>query len=209
MRPVKRPKLNKTYSGCKSYLPDLVDSFGNYCSYCERWDKNDVEHVIPKTAPVIGRLLKTKWDNLLLGCPRCNRDFKRAKNPSRAGYIWPDQDNTFNMLEYYPDGRIKPRSGLSVANEIRTKNTIRLVRLDDTDETQKVLHFFRKKEFKKAEWMRSLYQKKELTVDQVVEMSSDAWSVWLTVFFDDVAVRTAIINNSIIGTNTSFTYTKP
>ncbi len=97
MRPVQRPDIEETHTTYSSYLEPLIRSFGQYCSYCERWDKLDVEHVVPKTkAPH----LKTEWDNLLLGCARCNRDFKKNKNDKRDGYLWPDTHNTFRAFTY-------------------------------------------------------------------------------------------------------------
>ena len=112
MRPVLRPNYVGTlYTQYGGYLKPLKTTFGQNCSYCERIDKLDVEHVIPKTCPV-GKPLIVDWNNLLLGCPRCNRDFKRAKNTTRTGYLWPDMDDTFSCFDYKSDGRVLVKHGL-------------------------------------------------------------------------------------------------
>ena len=76
MRPLQRPEYTgKPVKKHKDYLDDLLSAFGQYCAYCERFDKLDVEHVIPQSkAPE----LTLTWSNLLLACSRCNRDFTQG-----------------------------------------------------------------------------------------------------------------------------------
>lgn len=207
VRPVLRPGYTGTlYTSYKSYGKALIRTFGQYCSYCERLDKLDVEHVIPKTKPA-GLHLVTSWGNLLLGCPRCNRDFKRSNNDSRASYVWPDTDNTFNMLKYYPDGRVKPRESLDDAIAIMVKNTIDLVKLDDGREDQVVLNNHRKSQFILAEAIKTNYENGNQTLLEVVEFSRVAWSVWMTVFIDlPEVVRALTSDGCISGTNCTYAY---
>ncbi|RUS02347.1 HNH endonuclease [Pectobacterium polaris] len=181
MRPVRRPLYNGTaYSNYKDYLSALLSTYGGYCSYCERSDKVDVEHVIPKThAPH----LVTDWNNLLLGCPRCNRDFKKSQNQQRHGYVWPDVDNTFKLLEYHPDGRVGPKPGLSAADTAKVQATINLVCLDDAHQVQKPLNLGRRTQFNIAKMARTHFLANELNDDEVMEMAKVGfWSVWYNVF---------------------------
>lgn len=195
MRPVQRP----VYTGepvendYKKYLKPLIDAFGGYCSYCEREDKLDVEHVVPKSkAPG----MELDWNNLLLGCPRCNRDFKKSQNDNRYNHVWPDADNTFDLMRYFKDGRVKPAENLS--GEVRTavENTIKLVCLDDSRNPQKPLSLGRRRAFKMAESAKQRYLQGNETLDEVIdEASAGYWSVWYTVFKDIDAVATRLIGD--------------
>lgn len=183
MRPVVRPAytgtLYKDYSG---YLTPLLKAFGHYCSYCERHDKLDVEHVLPKSHRPD---LKLEWANLLLGCPRCNRDFKKSHNDSRDGYIWPDKDNTFALLCYLPSGAVKPATGLTQSEQTRAQATIDLVKLDDGGLAQQPLNLARRRTFQMANRVKSRYQNQNAMIAEVCEMAAlGYWSVWMSVFAD-------------------------
>ncbi|MFJ5470652.1 HNH endonuclease [Pectobacterium carotovorum] len=181
MRPVHRPIYAGTaYSNYKDYLPALLSAYSGYCSYCERPDKVDVEHVVPKShAPQ----LVTDWNNLLLGCPRCNRDFKKNQNQQRSGYVWPDMDNTFKLLEYYPDGRVGPKSGLSPSQTAEIQATIDLVCLDDANQVQKPLNLGRRRAFNIATRAKVRFSANQLTIDEVMDMAEMGfWSIWYNVF---------------------------
>lgn len=191
MRPVSRPLYKgRAVTEYKSYLPDLIIAYGNYCSYCERMDKTDVEHVVPKSRDAS---LELEWSNLLLGCPRCNRDFKKSKNLSRTGYVWPDEDNTYFLLYYHSDGRVEPAVGLSITLRKNVQNTIDLVCLDDSKQSQKPLCLGRRKAFKMANIIKRNYLSEVQTVEEVLDCAvTGYWSVWYTVFRDVPSVKEAL-----------------
>lgn len=70
--------------GYRGAVVDLRSNLGAYCSYCESRVQDarhtDVEHRLPKSFYTSDSL---DWDNFLLACARCNRDYKGA-NPSRS-----------------------------------------------------------------------------------------------------------------------------
>lgn len=193
MRPVQRPVYNGiAYANYKLYLPALMRAYGGYCSYCERPDKVDVEHVIPKTH---AQHLITDWNNFLLGCPRCNRDFKKSKNTQRLGYIWPDVDNTLKLLKYFSDGRVQPMVGLTAALTVHVQATIDLVCLDDSNQIQKPLSLGRRRAFKLAEYAKNRFLANEITVGEVMDLAETGyWSVWYNVFQDAPLILTQLVN---------------
>ncbi len=187
MRPVSRP----TYTGkaaihYKDYLQALITAYGSYCSCCERPDKVDVEHVEPASKNLH---LKLAWSNLLLVCPRCNRDFKRSTNQDRQGYVWPDQDNTYKLIDYLDDGRVRPAAELPAAMHSAVQATIDLVCLDDSLQDQKPLNLGRKRCFDMANIVKDYFQKDYMTVDEVMKFAEGGhWSIWYRIFqaFPDV-----------------------
>ncbi|TQQ00622.1 hypothetical protein FLL78_16440 [Vibrio cholerae] len=192
MRPISRPEYTETHSNYKKFLEPLIESFGSYCSYCERVDKLDVEHVAPKSK---NQDLEVNWTNLLLGCPRCNRDFKKSKNDNRVGYVWPDTHDTFRLLQYFDDGRVKPNEGLQQPLKDEVKNTINLVCLDDSKQPQKTLNLARRRKFKIANIAKTKYQAGNHTVDEILLFAEEGfWSVWFTVFQDVIEVRDALLD---------------
>lgn len=172
MRPLQRPTNSNTYTAYKKYKPDLLKAFGGYCTYCEKKDGDlDIEHVEPTSKG--GGV--TDWNNLLLGCPSCNRDFKKAKNLGRAGYAFPDTNETFAIFRYHDDGRID-----GITDEAQA--TIKLCGLD-----RDAPRFSNRTD---AIWLADR-RKKELlnnriTAMDVVEESirHGHWSIWMTVFHD-------------------------
>ena len=191
MRPVTRPDYTgMLYANYKSYLKPLITNFGGYCSYCEQEDKLDVEHVAPKSK---NPHLIVDWDNLLLGCPRCNRDFKKSNNDNRNGYVWPDTDNTFKLLKYFEDGRVKAQSNLDNLTKDKVKNTIKLVCLDDSQQPQAPLNLTRRRKFKIAKLAKTKYLDEHQTLEEILLQAEDGhWSVWVTVFYDIDVVREAL-----------------
>jgi len=206
MRPVIRPLYTGTkYAQYKGYINILVKTFGQNCSYCERIDKVDVEHVIPKTCKM-GKPLILNWDNFLLGCPRCNRDFKRAKNTTRTGYLWPDMDDTFSCFDYKDDGRLLVKQNLSKVTAYKAKKTLELMMLDDGNTNQPALNLHRRSHFVIANSFRTNYLSGSQKIDEIVKASVGAWSVWMTVFIDQPEVVNALVSNCIAGTNDIYVY---
>lgn len=204
MRPLQRPlQPIQTPKNYKSYLESLLLAFGQYCSYCERLEKLDVEHVIPSSKQPA---LIVDWTNLLLGCARCNRDFKKDRNDSRAGFIWPDQHDTFHALVYLPDGRVQPAPGPENAD---ANATLQLVKLEDT-EHQAVLNLARRQKFKQATRMLMHYKHGHTTLAALTEEAQQGyWSVWMTVCAAEPLVVNALLEPaSFPGTNAGF-FPKP
>lgn len=119
---------NKTPVDYKTFLPDLKTNFGGYCCYCEtRVRKLDVEHVVPKS---LNPSQACDWNNLLLACPTCNRDYKKNKNPSRIDYVCPDVDDTFDVYEYHNDGSMAVCRLLNLKSRQEAQNTMDLMNLN-------------------------------------------------------------------------------
>ena len=195
MRPLIRPEFEDSQpTNYKKYLRPLIDAFGQYCSYCERIDKLDVEHVEPQSA---NAALSLEWSNCLLGCPRCNRDFKRSNNRSRQGFCWPDEQDTFKILRYFSDGRVKPQINLTPEQLVAVEATIHLTRLDDGKEPQIVLNLARRMKFKAARRAKKHFEDGIESVDDVLQQASEGfWSVWMTVFADVPEVKRALCNSN-------------
>lgn len=193
MRPVLRPEIDEVYITYKSYLSRLIQSFGQYCSYCERPDKMDVEHVVPKSK---AEHLAVEWSNLLLGCSRCNRDFKKNNNDEREGYLWPDTHNTYGAFVYEETGKVTINPSLDALHQQAAEGIKALVRLDDGQEEQKTLNLGRRAEFKRAKLMKELFIDEHLSLDDLMLVVDRApyWSVWMTVFSDVPAVKNMLIS---------------
>ena len=77
LRMVKRPKAPVKFSRQNIYARDKY-----YCQYCgERYSSEELtyDHIIPKS-----RGGKTKWDNIVTCCVKCNRR-KGGRTPGEAG----------------------------------------------------------------------------------------------------------------------------
>lgn len=194
MRPVKRPDIENSYSTYKSYLKLLIETFGSYCSYCEAREKLDVEHVVPKSK---ASGLEVEWSNLLLGCARCNRDFKKAWNDNRQNYLWPDTDDTYHAFIYENTGRVLVSDSLDQANRQAAENIKDLVKLDDGSSDQPVLNTRRRFRFRMARNMKQLYLDAALDMEGLMDViySAPSWSVWMTVFSDIPEVKERLLND--------------
>lgn len=195
MRPIVRtPYTGPPRQTYKDYLSDLGNSFGRYCSYCERPDKLDVEHVIPKSKD---QSLELVWSNLLLGCPRCNRDFKRSKNDKREGYFWPDTHNTFGAITYLENGKVVPSRSITNEDEsLAVQRLIDLVCLDDGKQKNIVLNTLRRTKFKIANREKDKYIKGYTTLEDIELYAIEGfWSIWFSVFKEIPEVRQALLTH--------------
>ena len=198
-----------TNSNYKGFFKDLLDNFGFYCSYCEKPDNLDVEHVIPKTVPA-GVALAVDWNNLLLGCPTCNRDYKKNKNQSRANYIWPDEVDSFRFYDYLSTGGLKINSTLSQADKDKAQSTIDLCGLAPkpklkASESKDFLWLQRSQVWSIAEDYKSKYIMGTETAQSISDMAITIgfWSVWITVF-DGVDEVINVISDRFNGTRTDY-----
>lgn len=127
MRPVEKGIAPKVYTQHDNARHDLASRIGYYCSYCEMGVNNmiEVEHVQPVNKG--GAALN--WKNFLLSCRYCNA-LKSDNNSSRAGYLWPDIDNTDLAFDYSEINVIEPNIFLPDNVKIYAQATIGLMGLD-------------------------------------------------------------------------------
>ena len=114
-----------TYPQSRRYL---INTIGEYCSYCERpiLTSLAVEHIQPKTH---NGHLELVWSNLLLACTNCNST-KGYTDVVLADYFWSDRDNTYNKFSYDISGLVKVNPLLNAVDAVKAQNTISLVGLD-------------------------------------------------------------------------------
>lgn len=190
MRALDRPPNPRVVPNYRHFLPDLIRAFGPFCSYCEHQTHGlDVEHVTPKSKDPA---LELAWDNLLLGCPRCNRDFKKNHNDDRAGYLWPDElPDTSMQFVYGPTGKIDVAEKVAADIAERAQRTITLCGLDRLDARQD-----REGAFRLATRQRKLFDQGRIVPEDIAEVARERgyWSIWMTVFVDVPAVRTALLD---------------
>lgn len=195
MRPVDKGQNSKRFSPYGEARDPLGNWIGWYCSYCEMSVNNmiEVEHVVP---------LKKggdehAWENFLLSCKYCNTR-KSDNNASRAGYLWPDTDNTDMAFEYSQKDIVKPRGNLSPQAKTAAQNTIELVKLDIKPQEiaargLKDLRFMHRDEaWKKAK--RSLLNwhasPSSAMADQIAMTAAGCgfYSVWCAVFANEPTI---------------------
>jgi uncharacterized protein (TIGR02646 family) len=199
MRPVERGELPtdnasqpKQFSQYQDARGDLIDRLGEYCSYCEmHLDASlAVEHVQPKA---LNEALKLDWNNFLLGCPSCNST-KNDKLVNLDDYYWPDLDNTYRVFEYSKGGLVRVNLSLTEEKKQRAQKTIELTGLDKLSPNN-LQRSDRRQSNRREAWdiaERSLANLKKRNSpemrDQIVETAKAKgfWSVWMTVFQDEV-----------------------
>lgn len=191
-KPVDHAGNEKQFRNHKEARPDLIARIGQYCSYCEmKLDATlDVEHVQPKKHHPD---LSLEWNNFLLACKNCNST-KLDKDVELDDYFWPDQDNTFRAFRYAEGGLIEPADTLDAVQTEKAMNTIKLTGLDKRplhNPTASDRRWLNRRET----WDIAMRTKERLSRNntddfraQIVETATGHayWSVWMTVFQDDV-----------------------
>jgi len=80
----------------------LCEHYKSKCAFCEaKVERTDVEHYRPKS---IYYWLAYSWDNLLLACPTCNQDYKKAKfelQGTRTTFQASDLPEVHSLCEKY------------------------------------------------------------------------------------------------------------
>ena len=210
MRPVKRgdaPKypngnllVFKKYGDAYNYL---IDNIGSYCSYCEiPMDIGlAVEHIQPK---ILNPAIENEWNNFLLSCPSCNS--RKGKKDINSGnlheYYWPHVDNTFRAFIYESNQAPKTAESLNDVDRIIAQRTLELTGLDQEPTIRGPIKDKRWKSRNTA-WSLAEQYKQELrnrSTDNEyrnllinLAMSRGFWSVWMTVFQDDIDMRNRLI----------------
>lgn len=127
MRPVDKGTAPRVYTNYGAARHDLADRIGYYCSYCEMGVNNmiEVEHV----HPIANGGNPLDWNNFLLSCKYCNT-VKKANNPSRVNYLWPDVDNSDLAFNYSEIDVIQPKPTLNAPLNAYAEATIKMMGLD-------------------------------------------------------------------------------
>ena len=208
MRPVERgpsPQASD-YDDYRNAFPELVSRIGPYCSYCERRIATQlaVEHIQPKGLPAYEHL-KGRWDNFLLGCVNCNST-KGDKDVVLKDVLLPDRDNTAAAYAYTMDGKITLRTGLTPAQQDLAKRTLALTGLEKranevVDSNGQLVAIDRVAQRMEA-WLTAQDSKNDLAQNPTdpmrrvivrLALSTGFFSIWMTVFEDDIAVRKLLI----------------
>jgi len=180
MRPLSRGPSRRTYLTYKSYHDDLFAAYGPFCAYCEKKDHDlDIEHVEPKSKVPTK---KTSWSNLLLACATCNRDFKKAWNHNRNGYVFPDLDETLKVFHYRGDGTIAALTAAAGA----MRNLCGLNRDAAISNRRDVL----KRAIDTKREVLAGIRRPEDVIGWAVTMGH--WSVWVSVYHDVPAMMTLL-----------------
>lgn len=207
MRPVERGDVPLDdsgqavlYSDYKDARDDLISRMGDYCSYCEvaLHSQIDVEHVRPKS---LNPDLELSWDNFLLACGNCN-SIKSNKAIALDDYYWPDQDNTSRAFVYEPDEPPQTSADVDVDEDLAA-STLELTGLDRvpghpnlSDRDRRWLKRFDAwgvaREVSESIARNDTDETRELAI--MVAQGFGFWSVWMTVFQDDLDMRRRLIN---------------
>ena len=202
MRPVTRGPAPRAYARYQDAIGDLEDRLGTYCSYCERQLPASlaVEHVSPKS---LDPAAERDWENFLLGCTNCN-SVKGATPTAIADCFWPDRDNPVRALRYERDGSVQTRGGLPPAHVVMANKLVELVGLDrhgarpGAPKPAPRDKRWRQREriWRKAERCKQLLAKLGPEARELVVEAAEGYgffSVWLTVFADDLETKRALI----------------
>ena len=227
MRPVNKdnpPKDSKNqeitfkkYQHARRYL---IDTIGEYCSYCERKIVVGlaVEHIEPKSI-IKNKHLELKWSNFLLACTNCNST-KWATNIVLSDYFWADYDNTYAIFSYDASGIVKVSSQITAPQEIqRAINTIKLVGLDKKPPKTNTIAWKdasdRRFEHRIQAFKDSVEQAKNyslaplearnymLPLITIVVLGDGFWSIWMRAFENFPEVQKELIN-AFTGTRKEF-----
>jgi uncharacterized protein (TIGR02646 family) len=209
MRPVLRGDSPQAvdFDNYRDAFGDLASRIGMFCSYCERRIATQlaVEHIQPKDGPHGHPDLKGRWENFLLGCVNCNST-KGAKDVVLANLLLPDRDNTAAAYEYTMDGKITVPTGLTAAQQAMAHRTLALTGLDKRaseviDSNGQLVAIDRVAQRMEV-WLIAQVSKDDLQANpndafrrQIARTATGHgfFSIWMTVFHDDPAVRKLLI----------------
>jgi uncharacterized protein (TIGR02646 family) len=188
--------------------PALCDRIGSYCSFCERYLSNPhVEHIRCRDS---NPRLSGRWSNFLLSCTNCNstKGTKISTDADVSSHLWPHQDFVFTAYKYISEGRVAVNDSHDLTKETAEKaqKTADLVGLFKrpgaglTPEQQRKRTDLRWSDRRDAwttavDWQRSFEQFRspesiELLLKTV--RKTGFFSVWYTVFCDDLEIRNAL-----------------
>lgn len=208
MRPVLRGASPQTadFDEYHDAFAELSSRIGMFCSYCERRIPTNlaVEHIQPKKLPAYEHL-KGRWENFLLGCVNCNST-KGKKDVILNKVLLPDRDDTAAAYAYTMDGKVTVRTGLTQSQQEMAIRTLELTGLDKPiseviDSNGRLVAIDRVAQRMEI-WLTARYSKDDLRSNptvafrrQIVKtaIASGCFSIWMTVFEDDIDVRKLLI----------------
>jgi uncharacterized protein (TIGR02646 family) len=208
MRPVLRGASPQAadYGNYRDAFLELASRIGMFCSYCERRIATQlaVEHIQPKGLPAYEHL-KGRWENFLLGCVNCNST-KGDQDVVLSNLLLPDRDNTAAAYTYTMDGKVTVQAGLMPAQRTMAQQTLQLTGLDKRassviDSNGKLVAIDRVAQRMEI-WLIAQDSKADLQSNpnpafrrQIARtaIGHGFFSIWMTVFYDDVAVRKLLI----------------
>jgi uncharacterized protein (TIGR02646 family) len=194
-----KPKVYAHYSAARD---DLISRIGDYCSYCEMpLPTPAVEHIQPKNKQPEQ---ENNWSNLLLACPSCNsiKKDKTLNAQNLNDYFWPDLDNTFRVFVYLKDSAPQTDPGLSPTDQQIAQNTLDLTGLDREPLHPRFSSKDRRWQKRIEAWTKAERAKTNLSAqvtqamrEQIIDTATSTgfWSVWMTVFAEDIDMRSRII----------------
>lgn len=181
-----------TFSHYNQARDPLIDRMGDYCSYCEIALPSAiaVEHVQPKS---LEPALELKWDNFLLACNNCN-SVKLNTPVDLPEFYWPDLDNTLRAFLYEQD---EPPQIIDddAIDQVIAQRTIDLTGLDRLPGHPNYSDRDRRWKKRFEAWSAALLAATFIEQNDSEEMRALAvevargrgfWSVWFTVFFQDL-----------------------
>ncbi len=211
MRPVEKKiwieknlEIDKQYSPYGNAKDDLIDNLGKYCSFCEvpvpPKSSLEVEHVQPKSLPKYFHLEKS-WSNFLLGCKNCN-SVKSKQDVVFSELHLPHKNNTALSFQIKEGGLIEISDTINVLEKQKALNTLNLVGIDRRPKHPQ----YSKKDdrwqnryeaWNLAKIYLEKYKNKLVNIDTIIDLAiiKGFFSVWMTVFENDPAIRQALINN--------------
>lgn len=208
MRPVLRGASPQAidYENYRDAFSELAARIGMFCSYCERRIATQlaVEHIQPKALPAYEHL-EGRWENFLLGCVNCNST-KGHRDVVLSDVLLPDRDNTAAAYAYTMDGRVVVQGGLMHELQEMAERTLALTGLDKraslvTDSNGRLVAIDRVAQRMEI-WLIAQDSKCDLQSNpndafrrQIVRtaIGHGFFSIWMSVFEDDVAVRKLLI----------------
>jgi uncharacterized protein (TIGR02646 family) len=196
----------------------LIDSIGEYCSYCERLIPASlaVEHIQPKKH---NGHLELVWSNLLLACTNCNST-KGHTDVVLADYFWPDRDNTYVKFSYDLSGFVKANPVLDAVEVLKANNTIKLLGLDRIQPTSGTANWqqasdrryeHRLQAFIEANKYASIYSNASFAerivyIGFLIDIAKKGfWSIWMNAFQNFPEVQRELILQ-FKGTRQTFFY---
>ena len=208
MRPVLRGTSPQPgdFENYRTAFGELSARLGMFCSYCERRIATQlaVEHIQPKALPAYAHL-QGRWENFLLGCVNCNST-KGDRDVNLSEVLLPDRDNTAAAYAYTLDGKVTLRSGLTQDQKFMAARTLALTGLDKPvsevlDANGRLVAIDRVGQRMEA-WLIAQESKNDLIANsneafrrQIARtaVAQGFFSIWMSVFEDDPAVRQLLI----------------
>ncbi len=213
MRPVNKGDDLGVFNPYTDAQQRLIERLGEYCSYCERWIASGihVEHKLPKNNYPEYQFI---WTNFLLSCTNCNSG-KGHGTLNIGDYLWPDSDNTYLAFVYDAEGRVLVSNNCSDEIIIKAFQSWKMFGLNkhpDTAIANQIKPTAKDLRWKHRSdaWRKATRYKMQLLQydsperrEDIVEMALERgfWSVWMTVFHDDIDMRQRLIN-AFKGTST-------